>query len=53
MNVRKLIDYSILFTALDTLMATDLPQMHIWKSLSTSLMVRAILAVINYFEISE
>ena len=30
MNVRKPIDYSAMFAALDTLMAADLPQMKLY-----------------------
>jgi len=30
MNVRKLVDYSAMFAALDTLMAADLPQMELY-----------------------
>ena len=30
MNVRKPVDYSAMFAALDTLMAANLPQMELW-----------------------
>jgi len=32
MNIRKPVDYSALFAALDTLIAVSLPQMELWQT---------------------